>query len=281
MKKIILAMIALCVFGAAPAFAQQTAGNITGRIVDAQGAAVPGVTVTAKNPQTGFTRTDVSDGEGIYRLTALPVGNYDVSAELSGFTTYNRKDVVVNVAQTTDLNVELTLAGVTESVNVTAEVSLMKTSDSSVGGVVDVTKIESLPLNGRQFANLAVTIPGVGLGFHSDPTKTTQYSPQIAGGNGRNVNYQIDGGDNNDDTVGGLLQLFPLEAIQEFNFVTQRYKAEYGRSNGGVMNIVTKSGTNDPHGSWFTAMRDKSMNAETQTEKIADIVAKAAGQPQL
>ena len=138
---------------------------------------------------------------------------------------------------------------------------MVKTSDSSVGGVVDVTKIESLPLNGRQFANLAATIPGVGLGFHSDPTKSTQYSPQIAGGNGRNVNYQIDGGDNNDDTVGGLLQLYPLEAIQEFNFITQRYKAEYGRSNGGVMNIVTKSGTNDLHGSWFTSFRDDSMNA--------------------
>ena len=77
-----------------------------------------------------------------------------------------------------------------------------------------------LPLNGRQFANLAATIPGVGLGFHSDPTKSSQFSPQINGGNGRNVNYQIDGGDNNDDTVGGLLQKFPLEAIQEFNFVT-------------------------------------------------------------
>ena len=92
---------------------------------------------------------------------------------------------------------------------------------SSVGGVVDIGRIESLPLNGRQFANLAATIPGVGLGFHSDPTKSTQFSPQINGGNGRNVNYQIDGGDNNDDTVGGLLQLFPLEAIQEFNFVTR------------------------------------------------------------
>ena len=79
-----------------------------------------------------------------------------------------------------------------------------------------------MPLNGRQFANLAATIPGVGLGFHSDPTKSTQFSPQINGGNGRNINYQIDGGDNNDDTVGGLLQLFPLEAIQEFNFVTSR-----------------------------------------------------------
>ena len=89
-----------------------------------------------------------------------------------------------------------------------------------MGGVVDIGRIESLPLNGRQFANLAATIPGVGLGFHRDPTKSTQYSPQIAGGNGRNLNYQIDGGDNNDDTVGGLLQLFPLEAIQEFNIVT-------------------------------------------------------------
>ena len=272
MKRIILAMIALCAVGASnPALAQQTAGNISGRVVDAQGAAVPGVTVTAKSAETGFVRTDVSDSEGVYRLNSLPVGPYDVSAELSGFQTYAQKGVTVNVAQTTDLNVELKLAGVSESVNVTAEAPMLRTSDSSVGGVVDVTKIESLPLNGRQFANLALAIPGVGIAFHSDPTKSTQYSPQIAGGNGRNVNYQIDGGDNNDDTVGGLLQLYPLEAIQEFNFVTQRYKAEYGRSNGGVMNIVTKSGTNDPKGSWFTSLRDKSMNSQTETEKLSNI----------
>src|SRR6476469_8045519 len=260
MKKIILAMIMLCALvGPSTAVAQQTTGNITGRIVDAQGAAVPGVTVTARNPQTGFVRTDVSDAEGVYRLTALPVGDYDVTTDLSGFSNFSRKEVTVNVAQTTDLNVELKLAGVSESVNVTAEVPMVKTTDSSVGGVVDVTKIESLPLNGRQFANAAITIPGVGLGFHPHPTKSTQYSPQIAGGNGRNVNYQIDGGDDNDDTVGGLLQLYPLEAIQEFNFVTQRYKAEYGRSNGGVMNIGTKSGTNPMRGSWFTNFRDDSL----------------------
>ena len=159
-----------------------------------------------------------------------------------------------------------------ETVTVTGETPLVEDDrHSSVGGVVDVNRIESLPLNGRQFANLAMTIPGVGLGFHSDPTKSTQYSPQIAGGNGRNVNYQIDGGDNNDDTVGGLLQLFPLEAIQEFNFITQRYKAEYGRSNGGVMNIVTKSGTNNFKGSCFTLFRDKSMNAQTETEKLDNV----------
>ena len=128
-----------------------------------------------------------------------------------------------------------------------------------------------MPLNGRQFANLAMTIAGVAMGYHSDPTKSSRYSPQIAGGNGRNVNYQIDGGDNNDDTVGGLLQLFPLEAIQEFNFITQRYKAEYGRSNGGVMNIVTKSGTNNFKASAFTAFRDKSLNAKTETQILTNV----------
>lgn len=273
MKKMIVATIAVCALALAsmPAAAQQTTGNIQGRITDAQKAAVPGVTVTAKSGSTGFTRTEVSDSEGIYRLNALPVGTYDVHAELAGFKAYDAKGIVVNVSSTTDLNVDLKLAGVSESVQVTAESPLIQTSNSSVGGVVDTGRIESLPLNGRQFANLAATIPGVGLGFHSDPTKSSQYSPQIAGGNGRNLNYQIDGGDNNDDTVGGLLQLFPLEAIQEFNFVTQRYKAEYGRSNGGVMNIVTKSGTNNWQGSFFELFRDTRMNAQTETEKLSNI----------
>ena len=272
MKRIILGALALlCTLAVSTASAQQTTGNITGRIIDAQGGAVPGVAVTVKNPTTGLTRTESSDTEGIYRINGLPVGVYELHAELTGFAAFDQKDVVVNVSQTTDLNINLRVAGLTESVSVSAESPLIRTTDSSVGGVVDTGRIESLPLNGRQFANLAVTIPGVGLGFHSDPTKSTQYSPQIAGGNGRNVNYQIDGGDNNDDTVGGLLQLFPLEAIQEFNFVTQRYKAEYGRSNGGVMNIVTKSGGNDFSGSAFLNFRDQSLNSATFTEKLNNL----------
>ena len=271
MRRITLAALALLLACAATAAAQQTTGNITGRITDAQGAAVPGVTVTGKNDATGLVRTEVSDAEGIYRLLGLPVGTYDVTAELSGFNKFERKGLVVSVGQTVPVDVSLVVAGVTEQVVVSGDTPMMNTTSSEVGGVVDVTRIESLPLNGRQFANLAVTIPGVGLGFHSDPTKSTQYSPQIAGGNGRNVNYQIDGGDNNDDTVGGLLQLFPLEAIQEFNFVTQRYKAEYGRSNGGVMNIVTKSGTNLFSGSGFLNFRDDGMNAKTFRDKLRDL----------
>src|SRR6185436_6586438 len=174
----------------------------------------------------------------------------------------------VNVSETRTADFDIAVAKVSENVTVTAEAALVDTTSSAVGGVVDPRRVENLPLNGRQFANLAVTIPGVGLGFHSDPTKSTQFSPQINGGNGRNVNYQIGGGDNNDDTVGGLLQLFPLEAIEQFNFQTQRFKAEYGRSNGGVLNVITKSGTNIWSGSGFEYFRDKSMNASTENEVL-------------
>jgi outer membrane receptor protein involved in Fe transport len=267
----VLCALWLVLVGASIARAQQTTGTIAGRVTDPQGSAIPGATVSASNAQTGFNRTAVSDNEGLYRLAALPVGTYDVKVELQGFTTVERKSVPVTVGQTVDANFDLKVASLTETVTVTGDSPLIQTSSSSVGGVVDVQDIESLPLNGRQFANLALTIPGVGLGFHSDPTKSTQFSPQIAGGNGRNVNYLIDGGDNNDDTVGGLLQLFPLEAIQEFNFQTARYKAEYGRSNGGVMNIVTKSGTNSYQGSGFMLFRDDWMNARTETEKLNDV----------
>ena len=141
---------------------------------------------------------------------------------------------------------------------------------SSREEVVDLPRIEGLPLNGRQFANLAATVPGVGLGVHSDPSKSAQHTPQISGGNGRNINTLVDGGDNNDDTVGGLLQLFPLEAIQEFNVLTQRFDAEYGRSSA-VLNIVTKSGTNQLRGSWFTLMRDEALNAQTFSEKLRGV----------
>ncbi|HET6955868.1 MAG TPA: TonB-dependent receptor [Vicinamibacterales bacterium] len=253
----------------ASVLAQQTTGTVTGRVVDQQGSAVPGATVTAKSSTTGFTRSEVSDAEGVYRLSALPVGIYDVTAELQGFTTVSKQGVEVNVAQIQNVDFPLKVAQLAETVNVTGATPLIKTTASSVGAVVDVKRIESIPLNGRQFANLAATVPGVGLSFHTDPTKSTQYAPLVNGGSGRNINYQIDGGDNNDDTVGGQLEAFPLEAIEQFNFQTQRFKAEYGRSNGGVLSVVTKSGTNLWSGSAFEFFRDKSMNALTETEILA------------
>jgi outer membrane receptor protein involved in Fe transport len=266
--KIVLASV-LSLFTAAAAFAQQT-GSIAGRVVDPQGSPVPGAAVTATNPLTGFTRSGTSDMTGLYRLGSLPVAAYEVRVELAGFATISRKDVAVNVSQTIAIDFALRVAGIEQEVTVTADAAKpTDATSSSVGDVVDLTRVQGLPLNGRQFANLAATLPGVGLGVHSDPTKGTNTAPLVNGGAGRNINYQVDGGDNNDDTVGGLLQQFPLEAIEQFHFETQRFKAEYGRSNGGVMNVVTKSGTNQYRGTLFELFRDDAMNALTQTEKLA------------
>src|SRR6516164_1502661 len=127
----------LVLLACAAAFAQQTTGGVTGRVVDQQGAAVPGATVTAKNPSTGFTRTETSDAEGLYRLNALPVGIYEVTAELAGFTTVSKKDIEVNVGQTQSVDFALRVASVAETVNVTGASPLIEISSSSVGQVVD------------------------------------------------------------------------------------------------------------------------------------------------
>ena len=138
MKRLIVALIAVCAIAiGVPAAAQQTTGNIQGRVLDAQKAAVPGVTVTAKNAATGFSRTEVTDTEGVYRLTALPVGNYDVRAELSGFAPYQRKEVVVNIGSTVDINIDMSVAGVAENVSVTAESPLIQTTSSTAVPVVE------------------------------------------------------------------------------------------------------------------------------------------------
>jgi len=263
-----VALVVAVLLAPAAAFAQQTTGSVIGRVADEQGGAVPGVTVSASNSATGFVRSTISDSEGLYRLAALPVGEYDVVIELVGFTRVERNDLQVNVSQAIDLDVTLRVAQVAETVTVTGETPLISTSSSTLGQVVDLTQIMNLPLNGRQFANLAATVPGVGLGFNSEGTKSSQYTPQISGGNGRNLNYLVDGGDNNDDTTGGLLQLFPLEAIQEFKVMTHGFKAEYGRSDGGVLNVVTKSGTNDLRGSWFSLFRHEALNAQTLSERL-------------
>ena len=267
----LLALMLAWLLAATTVNAQVTTGTIVGRVVDPQDAAVPGATVRALNHDTGFERTDVTDQAGTYRLAALPVGTYDVRVEFSGFRPFVRDAASINIGRTLTLDVRLELEGVAEQVTVSATVPDVRASSSAVGEVVSLERIQSLPLNGRQFANLAATVPGVSLGFHSDLTKSAQYAPQISGGNGRNVNYVVDGGDNNDDTVGGLLQMFPLESIQEFDVITQRFDAEYGRSSGAVLNVVTKSGTNDVRGSWFTLMRDDALNGKTFTETRGNI----------
>ena len=263
-----VALFALSV--AVPGFAQGTNGTLDGRVIDEQGLALPGVAVTAQNTATGFQRSATSDSSGNYRIPGLPVGGYEVKAEMAGFAGQARK-VSVAVSATTTLDFRMTVATKAEELTVVAEAPLIDVKASGVGQIITQAQISNLPLNGRQFANLAALVPGVSLGFHTDPTKSTQFAPQVSGGGGRNINYLIDGGDNNDDTVGGLVQLFPLDSIGEFNFETQRFRADTGRANGGTIKVVTKSGTNEFKGSVFEFFRDKGLNGKTHTEEVNNL----------
>jgi len=259
-----------CMLAATTAVAQTSSGSLTGRVVDATGGTLPGVTVTATNVSTGFSRSVVSGADGRYTFPSLPIGNYNVTADLSGFATVTTRSVEVNVATERTVNITLKQTAVKEQITVTAEAPLVSTSPS-IGTVISQREIENLPLNGRQFANLGTLAPGTNLMVNSDPTKPDQLVIAVNGGSGRNMNYLIDGGDNTDDTIGGALQNYNLEAVQEFKVQTQQYKAEFGRSTGGVLTVVTKGGTNDLQGSVFGYFRRKSLNSITESEKLAGI----------
>jgi hypothetical protein len=255
----------------APAASAQTSGaSLLGRIQDKDGGPLPGVTVTATNTETGLDRSATSGADGTFLLPSLPVGTYTVRAELEGFAPVTVESVRLNVATQRSIEVTMGTSNIEESITVVDEAPLMQTG-ASIGTVVSEQQLENLPLNGRQFANLAILAPGTGLSYNSDPTKPGQLAVALNGGIGRNVNYTIDGGDNTDDTIGGALQNFNLESVAEFNIQTQQYKAEYGRSTGGVLTVVTKTGTNDFAGSVWGFFRDDSLNTETETEKQAGI----------
>src|SRR2546423_313374 len=229
-RAITLALVLIaCLLAATAAFAQTSSGSVTGRVVDASGAALPGVTVTAANSKTGFSRSVVTDAEGRYTFPSVPIGTYNVTAELNGFTTVTTRNVVVQVATPSNINVMLKQAAVAEQITVTAEAPLVATTPA-IGTIVSEKEIENLPLNGRQFANLGTLAPGTGLAINSDPTKPDQMVIAVNGGTGRNMNYLIDGGDNTDDTIGGALQNFNLEAVQAFKVQTQQFHAEFWRS---------------------------------------------------
>jgi len=141
MRRQLLGAAMIVLLACASALAQQTSGSITGRVLDQQGAAIPGATVTAKSPSTGFTRTEISDAEGVYRLSSLPVGIYDVNAELQGFTTVSRKAVDVNVGQTQSIDFSLKVASLAETVNVTGATPLIETTNASDGQIIDPKRI--------------------------------------------------------------------------------------------------------------------------------------------
>ena len=259
-------MVSLAFSAAIPvAVAQQPAtATLNGRIIDPHAAVVSGVRTVATHQATGVKRETTSNDEGLYVLSNLPPGNYEVRFEAKGFkTTSPSSPVELQVGQVVTLNIELEV-GLTESVTVdyvSYTQPLVDTTTSVVNGVIDSKEVESLPLNGRNFLELALLIPGNTLAPNFDPTKTNTVVISSAGQLGRGGNVTVDGADINDDVVGGQVQNISQEAVQEFQIATNRFSAQSGRSGSSVINIVTKSGTNEYHGSGSVYFRNKSIQA--------------------
>jgi hypothetical protein len=254
-------LLSLCLCGTIAAQQAATA-TLTGRVVDQVGAVIQGAQVTVTQKATGAGRVTYTNDEGVYTVTSLSPGGYDVKVSASGFgEKISSAPVALQVGQSVTLDVALTVAEGTTSVDLVGEIPLTDTLTSKVDAVIDARKIENLPLNGRNFLELALLAPGNSPAPNFDPTKTNTVLISTAGQLGRGSNVMIDGADNNDDVVGGALQNISQDAVQEFQIATNRFSAELGRSASSVINVVTKSGTNEFHGSVSFFERDNKLQA--------------------
>jgi hypothetical protein len=276
-KNTLIAALLVAVLGfslASAASAQVTTATIVGTITDSSGAALPGATVTARNVDTGFNRTAPSNEDGAYRLEFLPIGRYVVEVSLSGFKTATRSGIVLSVNDTARVDASLSVGGVTETVNVEGASPNVNTTTSEISKTIDAVAIQSLPIVDRNVYSLLDLTPGVQsnnngiasassgtnsliLGF---PEQRTLINGGADGGTG-SVNYYLDGGINMTGlrNTGNILP--NPDAIQEFKVQTNSYNAEYGRFASGVINVITKAGTNAYRGSAFEYLRDGHMNA--------------------
>jgi outer membrane receptor protein involved in Fe transport len=243
-------------------FGQSSTGSIAGNVTDENGGALPGVTVAVTNVATGVERNTVTTSTGHYQIALLSPGTYNVQADLSGFQPLKREKVVVNVG--TDVTLDLKLKpGVSETVTVTAAAPVIETTKSEVSSVVNEKAIENLPTNGRNFIDFVLTTPGV--------VRDVRLGDISFAGQRGTLNSMVVDGANNDNTFFGQTvgrtgsgrapYQFSQDAVKEFQVNSNAYSAEYGRAGGAVINVVTKSGTNDWHGSVFDYYRDKRLNA--------------------
>ncbi len=242
--------------------AQSTAGSISGTVSDAAGGPLPGASVTAKNTKTGAVRTAVSSAAGSFTFPLLAVGVYNVNAELSGFTSATQNGIQLNIGADVTLRLTLTLGSVKTAVTVTEEAPLIETTRTQQSDVVNENYIANLPTNGRNFIDFVLTTPGV----VRDPRLG---DISFAGQRGTLNSLVIDGADNNNTFFGQALgrtgsgrapYQFSQDAVKEFQVNRNAYSAEYGRAGGAVINVVTKSGTNEFHGTAFEFFRDKGLN---------------------
>jgi outer membrane receptor protein involved in Fe transport len=259
--------VGLCVADSVPALGQNVGGTIQGTITDASGAAVPGVTVVVRNASTGVTRELLTDEGGRYRAPVLPPGDYEIKASITGFQTVERRGVSLVVGQDAIVNLTLTMGRLEEQVLVAADVPRVELTTGAVSGLVSEEEIRALPLNGRSFQQLALLQPGVQAALAAGNDVVGGRTPKISinGARPEQNNFLLDGTDINNvynKTPGSAAGvLLGVDAVLEFQVLTNAYSAEFGRSAGGVINAVTRSGTNEIHGSVFEFHRNSAMDA--------------------
>ena len=270
-----------CLLGLAPglAYAQAT-GSISGTAKDESGAVLPGVTIEATNTATNSVRTAVTGADGFYTIPLVQPGAYNVRATLAGFSAFSRSGVKVSVSETSLVNVSMKVGGQSETIEVKGEAPLIETGNATLGIVIDERKVVDLPLNGRNFTQLGTLIPGVvappaGLGGQNGDATPGGFGNVTGGFNvngqrNQSNNFLLDGATNNDTFNTGFVLRPPPDAIQEFKILTHSYSAEYGRNSGSVVNVVTKSGSNQWHGAAWEFNRDDKFQEKNYFVKLAN-----------
>lgn len=245
-------------------FAQTTEGGIVGTIRDQKGAQIIGAKVMVTSPSTGLQRETTTADNGVFRIIALPTGVYEIKAEAAGFATGTTTGVEVGIDQIRTVDIVLHVGAKAEVVEVKADATLTQTETSKLGEIIDNRKVEDLPLNGRDFAQLARLNPGVAASGGGGGQQGGEGGVSGFSSNGQRStsnNFLVDGVDNNDSFGGTAAQLPSIDSIQEFEVQTNTFSAEYGRNTGSVVNLVTKSGSNQLHGSLYEFFRNDALDA--------------------
>lgn len=267
-----LFILSLTLIGAlcSPTFAQTT-GSISGDVRDEKDAVITDASVTVRNVQTNESRNAKTDGEGRFRFTGMPVGDYEITVEASGFAKYVQTGITLLLNQPASVEISLKAGGVTEVVNVVENASLLNTANTEVGTRFDTRRLSELPIaTNRNVYNVALSAPGVNQLQSNQSTFTNGINYSANGGRLRSNNFLLDGQDNNDFGVAGaVVQLNNPDLIQEVRLVTNQFSAEYGRNSSSVFNAITKSGSNEFHGSGFWFHNDNHLNACSNLNKAA------------
>jgi len=258
----LLVALLVAVFGGGYLFGQATAtGTLQGTVSDQSQAVVSGAEVVATFKATGVTRTATTSDTGTYRFDFVPAGTYQVKVTKQGFASVVQT-TELQVGQSSTVNITLSPGAATTVVEVSGIAPVVDLAKTSVSQNITPSEVEELPLVGRDAANLAYLVPGVKAADSYDPTKNRYAILSINGSDGRNINTTVNGIDNKDNTVGGAVMQLPLEAVQEFQISTQRFSAENGRSQGAAINMITKSGSNQYHGSVFGYFRNSALDTD-------------------